>query len=99
MRPSVYLSAFFFSEHIEQAPLNRAFGSISRDWVYISPLIIAVDFRISFALTFTEPSTSPRISAFSDTILPVTLPLGPITILPLQLISPSTFHPSESLSL
>ena len=33
----------FFSEHIEQAPLNRAFGSISRDWVYISPLIIAVD--------------------------------------------------------
>ena len=81
----------YFSPDILQTPLKRAFGSISSVWANISPLMTAVAFRTSLALTCMEPSTSPNISAFVETMFPVTFPFGPITILPLQLTSPSIF--------
>ena len=73
-----------------QTPLKRAFGSISSDWVNTSPLMLAVAFSISFSVIRIEPSTSPKISALVEIMLPTTRPFGPTTIFPLQLMSPST---------
>ena len=79
-------------------PLKRAFGSISSVWANISPLMTAVAFRTSLALTCMEPSTSPNISAFAETMFPVTFPFGPITIFTVAThISFYFFHPVGSL--
>ena len=52
--------------------------------------MLAVAFSISFSVIRIEPSTSPKISALVEIMLPTTRPFGPTTIFPLQLMSPST---------
>ena len=83
---------------ISHEPVNCASGSMLRILVLICPQILDVDLRDNVPFTTILPFTLPIISALEHSTLPLMLPCCPITILPLQVKSPSS-SPSMRMSL
>jgi len=86
----IYSASTFIVSRIEQVPLKTALGSTTSTFVFTSPFILAVLRKVSASFTTISPNTVPTISAFEQEIEPLSIPLGPIITLPLQIISPST---------
>ena len=85
------LYAFFGASvpPIEQVPLNSAPGSTIRVFVSTSPWILPLVRNDNCWWHLILPSSKPKISAFWQSIDPLTRPASPITTLPLQFKSPS----------
>lgn len=71
------------------APVKLAPGSMANLLVLMSPLSLAVAFKVSNSATVILALMVPEISAFWQFTSPSTIPLGPTTSFPLVVIVPS----------
>ena len=75
----------FTTPPILHEPVKLAPGSIDSLVVFISPMILAVDFNRSNSLTFKIAFNVPEISAFLQVTSPSIIPVAPTTTFPSEI--------------